>query len=120
VAGCCECGDEPSDSCATVLVLRYKSVFLRFQVEVVWLCQSSCCVMVLFWLAFSRLDDQAAWVRSPAEVKDFPSSLCVQTCFEAHPASCPMDTGCSFPGSTGRPGRDADLSPPSSAEVKNE
>jgi hypothetical protein len=36
----------------------------------------------------------------------------VQTGPEAHPASCTMGTG-SFPG------RDADPSPPSSAEVKN-
>jgi hypothetical protein len=31
-----------------------------------------------------------------------------------------MGTGGSFPGSKARPGRDADHSPPSSAEVKNE
>jgi hypothetical protein len=43
-----------------------------------------------------RLDDRATGVRSPA--KDFSSSLCVQTGSEAHPASCPMSTGCTFPG----------------------
>jgi hypothetical protein len=32
-------------------------------------------------------------------------------------ASCPVDTGGSFPGGKARPGRDADHSPPSSAEV---
>jgi hypothetical protein len=57
--------------------------------------------------------------RSPAGAKDFSSSLCVQTGSGAHPASCPMGTG-SFPGDNSRPGRDADHSPPSSAEVKNE
>jgi hypothetical protein len=31
-----------------------------------------------------------------------------------------MGTGGSFPGGKARPGRDADHSPPSSAEVKNE
>jgi hypothetical protein len=36
----------------------------------------------------------------------------------AHPASYPMATGGSFPG-VKRPGREADNSPPSSAEVKN-
>jgi hypothetical protein len=36
------------------------------------------------------LDD---WVRSPAETKDYPSNLCVQTSSEAHPASYPMGTG---------------------------
>jgi hypothetical protein len=31
-----------------------------------------------------------------------------------------MDTGGSFPGGKGRPGRDFDYSPPSSAKVKKE
>jgi hypothetical protein len=38
----------------------------------------------------------------------------------AHPASCTVGTGGSFPGGKARPGRDADHSPPSSAEVKKE
>ena len=42
----------------------------------------------------------------------------VQTGPEAHPAFCTMGTG-SFPRGKVRPGRDADPSPPSSAEVKN-
>jgi hypothetical protein len=66
------------------------------------------------------LDDRAIGVRSPAEAKDFSSSLCVQTGSEAHPASCTMGTGGTFPGGKARPGRDADHSPPSSAEVENE
>jgi len=37
-------------------------------------------------------------VRSPAEAKDFSSSLCVQTGSGAHPASCTMGTGVPFPG----------------------
>ena len=45
-------------------------------------------------------------------------SVHVQTGSEAHPASCTMGTGF-FPGGKVRPGRDADPSPPSSAEVKN-
>jgi hypothetical protein len=48
------------------------------------------------------------------------SSPCVQTGSGAHPASYPMGTGGSFPGVKARPGRDADHSPRSSAEVKNE
>jgi hypothetical protein len=40
------------------------------------------------------------------------------TSFGAHPASCRMGTGGSFPG-VKRPRREADHSPPSSAEVKN-
>jgi hypothetical protein len=66
------------------------------------------------------LDDRAIGARSPAEAKDFSSSLCVQTGSGAHPASCPVGTGGPFPGGKVRPGRDADHSPPSSAEVVNE
>jgi hypothetical protein len=65
------------------------------------------------------LDDWAIEVRSPTGV-DFSSSPCVQTGSGAHPGSYPMGTGGSFPGGKARPGRDADHSPPSSAEVKNE
>jgi hypothetical protein len=66
------------------------------------------------------LDDRAIGVRSPAGAKDFSSSLCVQTGSGAHPASSPMGTGGPFPGGKARPGRDADHSPRSSAEVVNE
>jgi hypothetical protein len=66
------------------------------------------------------LDDRAIGVRSSAGAKDFFSNLCVQTGSGAHPASCTMGTGGSFPGGKARPGRDADHSPPSSAEVVNE
>jgi hypothetical protein len=59
-------------------------------------------------------------VRSPAEAKDFSSSLCVQTGSGAHAASCPMGTGSPFPGGKGRLRRDADHSPSSSAEVMND
>jgi hypothetical protein len=66
------------------------------------------------------LDDREIGVRSPAGAEDFSSSLCVQTGSGAHPACCTMSTGGPFPGSKTRPGRDADHSPPSSAEVENE
>jgi hypothetical protein len=66
------------------------------------------------------LDDRAIVVRSPAATKDFSSSLCVQTESGTHPASCTVGTGGPFPGGKARPGRDADHSPPSSAEVENE
>jgi hypothetical protein len=66
------------------------------------------------------LDDQAIEVRSPAGAKYFSSSLCIQTGPGAHPASCTMGTGGPFPGGKARPGRDADHSSPSSAEVVNE
>jgi hypothetical protein len=66
------------------------------------------------------LDDRAIGVRSLAEAKDFSFSVCVQTGSGAHPASCTMGTGGPFPGGKARPGRDADHSPLSSAEVVNE
>jgi hypothetical protein len=51
-------------------------------------------------------------------VLDFSSNLCVQPGSGAHPASCTMGTGGSFPGGKARPGRDADHSPPSSAKLR--
>jgi hypothetical protein len=66
------------------------------------------------------LDDRAIGVRSPAGAKNISSSLYVQTGSEVHPASSPMGTGGPFSGGKARPGRDADHSPPSSAEVVNE
>jgi hypothetical protein len=44
------------------------------------------------------LVDWAIGLRSPAEAEDYSSSLCVQTGSEAHPASCPIGTGCFFSG----------------------
>jgi hypothetical protein len=64
--------------------------------------------------------DRSIKVRSRAGARDFSSSLCVQTDSEAHPASFEMCTGGPFPGAKARPGRDADHSTPSSAEVLNE
>jgi hypothetical protein len=66
------------------------------------------------------LDDRAIEVRSPTGAEDFSSSVCVQTGSETHPASYPMGTGGPFPGGKVRPGRDADHTPLSSAEVKYE
>jgi hypothetical protein len=66
------------------------------------------------------LDERAIGVRSPEGAQDFSSSLCVQTGSGAHPASCTMGTGGLLPGGKARPGRDADHSSPSSAEVVNE
>jgi hypothetical protein len=65
-------------------------------------------------------DDRAIEVRSPTGAENFSSTPCVQDGSGAHPASYPIGTGGSFPGGKARPGRDADHSPPSSAEVKNE
>jgi hypothetical protein len=66
------------------------------------------------------MDDRAIEVRSPAEEKDFSSSLYVQFGNESHPASCTMGTLGPFPRVKARSGSDSDHSPPSSAEVENE
>jgi hypothetical protein len=42
--------------------------------------------------------DWTAGVRSLTEAEDFSSNLCVQTGSGAHPASCTVGTGGSFPG----------------------
>jgi hypothetical protein len=62
--------------------------------------------------------DWMAGVQSPTEAEDFPSSLCIQAGSRAHPASYTMGTEGSFPVGKVQPGRAADHSPPSSAEVK--
>jgi hypothetical protein len=64
------------------------------------------------------LDDRSSRVRFPAGAGNFSLHHRVQNGSGAHPASCPMGTGGSFPG-VKRPWREADHSPPSSDEVKN-
>jgi hypothetical protein len=54
------------------------------------------------------------------EAKDFSSSLCAQRGSGARPSSCTMGTWGPFLGGKARPEREADYSPPSSAEVKKE
>jgi len=50
----------------------------------------------------------------------FPLASYVQTRSGVHPASCTVGTGGPFSGAKARPRRDADHSPPSTAEVENE
>jgi hypothetical protein len=107
VAGCCECGIEPSGSCATELVSLVR----------VDVCEPGSSVSILSGYG---LEDREIEVRSPAEAKDFSFILCVQTDCGAHPASYTVGTGGHFPGAKTRPARDPDHSPPSSAVVKNE
>jgi hypothetical protein len=64
------------------------------------------------------LDDRMIGFRSPAGAQDFSYSLCVQTGSGAQTASCTVGTGGPFTAAKVRPGRDADHSPPSSAEVE--
>jgi hypothetical protein len=65
------------------------------------------------------LNSRAIEVRSPAEAKDFFSSLCVLRLW-GPPSLLYNEYRGSFPGGKARPGRDADHSPPSSAKVENE
>jgi hypothetical protein len=67
------------------------------------------------------LDDWAIEVRFPAEAKRiFPVASVSRPDLGPLAASCPMGTGGPFLGDKARPGRDADHSPPSSADVMNE
>jgi hypothetical protein len=66
------------------------------------------------------LDDRAIEVRSPTESKGFfLLPLCPERLW-AHLASCTMGTVDPFPGAKAQPGRDADHSLESSAQVENE
>jgi hypothetical protein len=103
-------------SLATLLDIKYDLQFIRLQIYIyIWSRVSSGSIVSDY-----GLDDRAIGVRSPAGAKDFSSILCVQTGSGAHPASCTMGSGGPFPGGKARPGRDADHSPPSSAEAVNE
>jgi hypothetical protein len=62
------------------------------------------------------LDNRGVWVWVPVG-QEFSLLHVIQTGSEAHPASYQMGTGGSFPWEK-RPGREADHSPPTSAEVK--
>jgi hypothetical protein len=59
-----------------------------------------------------------ARVQFPEGPRDFSLFYSFQTGSGVHPASYPVDTGCSFPG-VKQLGCEADHSPPSNAEVKN-
>jgi hypothetical protein len=63
------------------------------------------------------LDDRGVGVRVPVG-SEFSLLYIIQIGCGAHPASYPMDTGGSFPRGLKRQGREADYSPPASAEVK--
>jgi hypothetical protein len=94
-------------------------------------CGASClkCSVASYWSEPGRsvgivsgygLDDRSSRFDPRLRREDFSCNLCVQTGSGAHPASCTVGTGGPFPGAKARPGRDADHSLPSSAEVENE
>jgi hypothetical protein len=66
------------------------------------------------------LDDRRSRFDPQQRQEVFSYNPCVQTSSEVHPASCPVGTGGPFPGVKAQPERNADHSPPSSVEVKNE
>jgi hypothetical protein len=45
-----------------------------------------------------ELDDRGSRVRFPAGAGNLSLHYCIQNGSGAHPASCPVGTGCSFPG----------------------
>jgi hypothetical protein len=66
------------------------------------------------------LDDRAIGVRSPAGAKDFfPLASVSRPALGSTQPPVQWVPGVLSPGAKVRPGRDADHSPPSSAEVKN-
>jgi hypothetical protein len=87
-----------------LMLLIYLSLF-PVQIKILWRSWGSSVSIVSGY----RLDDRAIEVRSPAEIKDFSSILCVQTGYRGY-----------FAEGKVLPGRDDDHSSPSSAEVKNE
>jgi hypothetical protein len=78
------------------------------------------CFVIVCHRKLSMSEHRMDGVRSPAKAKDFPSSLCAQTRSEIYSAFNPMSTGGPFPGAKARQRRDADHSPPSNADFKNE
>jgi hypothetical protein len=88
LAGCGECGDEPSGSCPTELVsLVSKSQGNSVSIE-----------------SGYGLDDRAIQVRSPAEAKDFSFSLCVQNTLWGPPSLLSNGYRGPFPGGRAWPG----------------
>jgi hypothetical protein len=80
-------------------------------------CEVSCGFPIVSIALDYGLDDRGSKVRFPAGAGNFSFHHRVQNGSGAHPASYPMGTR----GSSlviKRPGREADHSPPSSAEVK--
>jgi hypothetical protein len=66
------------------------------------------------------LDDRAIGVRSPAGQRIFPLASVSRPALGPTQPPVQWVPGGPVPGGKARPGRDADHSPPSSAEVENE
>jgi hypothetical protein len=92
---------------------------LEFTVQCLDFCEPGSSVSIM---SEYGLDGWAIEVRCSEEAKEFSFNLlCPDPHWgPAHPASCIMGTGGPFSWTKARLGRDADHSPPSSAEVENE
>jgi hypothetical protein len=69
------------------------------------------------------LSQYSAWLRTGRpgfDPQERQRIFLLIPCVQTHPASCTMGTGGPFLGDKARPGRDADHSPSSNAEVKND
>jgi hypothetical protein len=66
------------------------------------------------------LDDRAIGVRSPAGQRNFPLASVSRPALGPTQPPVQWVPGVLSPGVKARPGRDADHSPPSSADVENE
>jgi hypothetical protein len=75
-------------------------------------------LILVFYIIDYVLDDRVS-IPGKGEII-FPLAVVSMTSSGAHPASCIMGTGGPFPGGKAHPGRYADHSLPSSAEVVNE
>jgi hypothetical protein len=78
-------------------VHTHKPNLFKIHVNIVTFKNMSRVAQSVQWLT----TDWTSGVRSPTEAEDFSSNLCVQTGSRAHPASCTVGTGGSFPGVKG-------------------
>jgi hypothetical protein len=100
-------------------------LLIRYHLNFVWGGEVKCwCIFINHKFCFAvgialgcGLDDRGSWVPFPVGAGNFSLHHRVQTGSGVHPASYLMGTTGSFPG-VKQPGREAEHSPPSSAEVK--
>jgi hypothetical protein len=114
VSFCSEC-----DEC---LVFLETSGPIRVSLEpsALFSTELTCCLYTYYRMWAGYLSQCSVWLRTGRPGFDFSYSLCAQTGSGAHPTSYTVGTGGSFPGGKAGLGRDADHSPPSSAELKKE
>jgi hypothetical protein len=110
------CFDKETDGKKVIIVIVKVIIGLKSSTIINVFTYKSCDSSVGIALGYG-LDDRGSRVRFPARAGNFSLHHCVQNDSGSHPASYPMGNRGFFPG-VKRPGRKADHSPPSSAEVK--